>query len=475
MAGDPREAAPRMHRPTSLPVPRSARAALAVLAVVASACGGDPAAPAERLRPAPAEPPLAAITCTARPAQAVVSCADAADAAGGVRASRILGGQGVSVRLTSTDLRFDAAAGLLEATVTVQNLTGERIGTPDGTRPTGVRVFFHSAPATTDGSGGVEVEGEDGRRIFTGSDQPFYHYPQALAPGEVSNGRRWRWRVPPSVGAFTFEVLVEAETVPALVFEAVDGGNRDLWRVSLHGGDLARLTTSTSDDTYPTVGGGRVVFTSYRTGNAELFSVPLAGGAETRLTTTPAKEIQPALSRDGRMLAFARDGGGFFRLWAGADAGSAARLTGSYGDGPPIEGSPAWAPDGLRVAFMSTAGGTADLWAASAGGTPSLLAGGPHAEVEPAWSPDGKRVAFVSNRDGDDEIYLLTLATGAVERLTERAGSDAQPAWLRDGRLAWLARDGAAAEVRWMHPDAPRAAHVVPVGALRPLRLAAGR
>ena len=50
----------------------------------------------------------------------------------------------------------------------------------------------------------------------------------------------------------------------------------------------------------PAVHGDTVVFVA----EGDLWSVPLAGGRATRLTTHPAAEGRPAISPDGKLLAF---------------------------------------------------------------------------------------------------------------------------------------------------------------------------
>ena len=76
---------------------------------------------------------------------------------------------------------------------------------------------------------------------------------------------------------------------------------------------------------------------------------------------------------------------------------------------------PALSPDAREIVFSS--GG--DLWTVPAiGGDARLLVSHPATESRPLWSPDGTRLAFISTRTGNGDIYVLTLATGAVQRIT---------------------------------------------------------
>ena len=57
-------------------------------------------------------------------------------------------------------------------------------------------------------------------------------------------------------------------------------------------------------------------------------------------------------------------------------------------------------------------------------------------ESRPLYSPDGKQLAFISSRTGNGDIYLLTLATGELKRLTFDDAFDQLDGWSRDGR--WI-------------------------------------
>jgi tricorn protease len=99
----------------------------------------------------------------------------------------------------------------------------------------------------------------------------------------------------------------------------------------------------------------------------------------------------------------------------------------------PSMSDPAISPDGKEIAFAS--GG--DIWTvAASGGEAHLLVTHPATESRPLYSPDGTRLAFVSTRTGAGNIYVLTLATGELMRLTYSDRPDALDAWSHDGK--WI-------------------------------------
>lgn len=266
-------------------------------------------------------------------------------------------------------------------------------------------------------------------------------------------------------GALSLAVQVP----PTVVFDMVSAGNRDVYQVALDGQDLQRLTTEPADDASPAVAGATVVFVSYRAGNAELYSVPLGGGAATRLTTTAQAETSPALSADGQRLAFTFEPSGVGKVFtATATNQNRAQAAPGFGFAGSPETAPTWAPAGDRLAFVGTASGTADIFQVAPGGQPTLVVGGPHAYVNPAWSPDGARIAFASNRDGDPAVYVVPVAGGAVTRLSERPGTEAEPAWTADGRLVYVemltgSADGRTSRLVWIDPADPSRVHAIPV------------
>jgi dipeptidyl aminopeptidase/acylaminoacyl peptidase len=271
---------------------------------------------------------------------------------------------------------------------------------------------------------------------------------------------------------------LEVAAPPAIVFDMMRDGNRDIYRVALDGRDLARLTVHPGDDRRPTAAGGTIVFTSYRDGNAELYSIAAAGGAERRLTSTAANETEATLSRDGQRLAFVSDASGMGRIRiASADATGPRAVTQGLGFGGSIESTPTWAPDGQRLAFMATAAGRADLYVVPAGGgIPEALAPATAADVEPAWSLDGRWIAFASTRGGGQtDLYMVHVDTREVRRLTHRAEPDAQPTWLPDGRLVYTAWVDGSARLRWLDPAQPSEVYEIPTGAGTPMNPAAIR
>jgi hypothetical protein len=187
------------------------RAGLCAVLLSAAACTDrNPAAlPPQAAPPGPAG--AATLQCTADVRAGTLSCAAASAAAANVSAV-ILGGQGTNVRLASSGTSYDVQSSILRSKVTVENLTGQVLGTTNGASPSldGIRVFFASGPTVTGGTGTVTVANADGEAVFTGAGQPYFRYVQILMPGDTSAAREWRFAVSPTVTTFVFSVYVSA-------------------------------------------------------------------------------------------------------------------------------------------------------------------------------------------------------------------------------------------------------------------------
>jgi serine/threonine-protein kinase len=158
-------------------------------------------------------------------------------------------------------------------------------------------------------------------------------------------------------------------------------------------------------------------------------------GSPRRLTGAPGWEAEPAVSPDGKLVAFVSDEKGAADLWVvDARGGDPRRLTGDGGE----DHAPAWFPDGEAIAFASRRGGQEGVWKVSKQGgvaTPLLMNA-----TDPAISPDGTRLAFArASARGRYTIWVAPLADlgGARELTTDRDehgfSTNRRPAWSPDG------------------------------------------
>jgi Tol biopolymer transport system component/predicted Ser/Thr protein kinase len=162
----------------------------------------------------------------------------------------------------------------------------------------------------------------------------------------------------------------------------------------------------------------------------------------TRLTSDSGLTTDPALSPDGKLLAYASDRGGEGNLdiWVQqVGGGEPMRLTRDPAD----EHEPAFSPDGTKIAFRSEReGGAIYVVSALGGAARKIAAGGRGAQ----FSPDGNWIAYWTGQfgggqfvRGNSKTYVVGSAGGAPKQVQPGFAAAAYPVWWPDGnRLLFL-------------------------------------
>jgi hypothetical protein len=173
-------------------------------------------------------------------------------------------------------------------------------------------------------------------------------------------------------------------------------------------------------------------------------------GRETiaRLTDSTSFDDFPALSRDGKRVAYTSNRTSANELWvAEADGSNARQITFHR---RPLVLSPQWSPDGRHLAFSSETGGNRDIYVIAADGSNSeRLTSEPSAEGSPSWSRDGRSIYFRSDRGGFGQIWKVARGGGRWVRVTE--GEASQGFESPDGRVLYFTRNVGAPGI-WAAP-----------------------
>jgi WD40 repeat protein len=119
--------------------------------------------------------------------------------------------------------------------------------------------------------------------------------------------------------------------------------------------------------------------------------------------------------------------------------------------------SPNWSPDNRQIAFSGISfAGLSDLYLVDvASGELQRLTNDFYYDHDPAWSPDGRVIAFSSDRsfhgrDGFINLFLYDVENGAIQYITKGEHNDYSPAWSPDGQSLAFASDRDGSFNLWM-------------------------
>lgn len=218
-----------------------------------------------------------------------------------------------------------------------------------------------------------------------------------------------------------------------IVYASGASGTRDLWIVTREGSSRP-LTGGPANDAWPAVSpdGRYIAFVSDRAGQKNIWRVDLDGGRPRQLTSGPCED-GPAPSASGRWVVY-RDCAASRTLWkVPAEGGRPVQLTRRAAGRPAVSpdgrliAAAIWYEKGIRTALYPFDGGEPvrilDLWC-----------------LTPHWTPDGGAVACMSWRTGVANVVSIPLKGDRTTTHTDfPSGRLEYFAWSPDGSLA-LAR-----------------------------------
>ncbi|HEX5576309.1 MAG TPA: hypothetical protein VFX42_10580, partial [Gemmatimonadales bacterium] len=191
----------------------------------------------------------------------------------------------------------------------------------------------------------------------------------------------------------------------------------------------------------------------------------LVVGRSEQLTSDPGLEIQPAISPDGRLVAYSAGNSSRMRIFIRPVGGG--RTIPLSDDSTAVETQARWSPDGTSLLFL-TRGGVSVTPALGGSSRPVVAPASENVVRAAAWSPGGQDIAFVRG----DSLQMMPLAGGPTRWLA--SGPDLHScSWSPDGR--WIAcvslNEESAMPGSQFGNLAPSAIVLIPATGGRPIRL----
>jgi eukaryotic-like serine/threonine-protein kinase len=244
----------------------------------------------------------------------------------------------------------------------------------------------------------------------------------ALAAAPAGPWRRPSWLGPRATAIFMAVVAVVVAGLSWRLWTPESGAPRP---------SLVRLTSDVGWTDHPAISrdGKLLAFASDRggEGNLDIWVQQIPDGSPVRLTRDAGDDIDPSFSADGSRIAFhsSRSGGGVYVI---PTLGGEGRLLAKGGY------SPRFSPDGAWIAYgvAESPGSRIDV-APAAGGPSRDVTAGFYLAQAPVWSADGRHLLFWGQRDrnagpeGNVDWYVASMPDGAVSR------TDARTVLLREG------------------------------------------
>jgi TolB protein len=222
-----------------------------------------------------------------------------------------------------------------------------------------------------------------------------------------------------------------------IAFVSNRAGNNDIYVINPDRTGLKLLTDDSSSDSFPSWSpdGQYIVFTSDMRGGQKLFIMNKFGALVRQLTSGEGEDYGAKWSPDGETIVFSSNRSGAWKIYTISRFGGEVvdilknkDLKFSY--------NPAWSPDGKQIAFEAQSNdGNRDIYIMNVNGNNvQRITTDEGLDQKPSWMPDGKKIVFTSNRYGYPDIFTINLDGTGVTPLTSHDVLDNDPAISPDGK-----------------------------------------
>jgi len=248
---------------------------------------------------------------------------------------------------------------------------------------------------------------------------------------------------------------------------------------------LSQVTFAEAIEEFPALSpqGKRLAFCREAGPVRKVLVKDLETGQESALTPGESDDIQPDWSPDGRSLLFARsrepgrkiEPVDVFGAYEGADIWSVELSNGKEVLLLENAANPSHSPDGKRIAFDASWAGPRRIWIADERGRNPQQATSDTSEAvahtRPRWSPDGRRIVFQDIERTKFNVRVVDLDSKVLSWITNDDVQDICPVWSASGFVYFTSYRSGGLNI-WR---VPVTAGGEPVGPLQQLTTGAGQ
>lgn len=219
-----------------------------------------------------------------------------------------------------------------------------------------------------------------------------------------------------------------------LAYVSFESQKAVVWVQDLFSGERRMLANFRGSNSAPawSPDGKRLALTLSQDGLAQVYTMPASGGTPVRLTSSNAIDTEAVFSPDGNHVYFVSDRGGGPQIYRVAAGGSndVERVTyaGSYNI------SPAISPDGKLLAYISREGNAYRVMTQELETSAVVLISDTQDDESPSFAPNGRLLVYASRMQGSDVLMTSTLDGKIKTRLLSSGSDMREPAWGPYGR-----------------------------------------
>ena len=177
---------------------------------------------------------------------------------------------------------------------------------------------------------------------------------------------------------------------------------------------------------------GEILFTSNRRGPWDLWAVDV-NSFKTSMFSVGAEAYGLSYSADTKRVVFEKRSVDT-NLWR-IDLNNGETENSKFASSTRWDDNPSFSNSGEHLAFVSDRSGAPEIWIAEIASGKSrrvtYFDGG--LVLRPRWSLDDKKIVFNARINGNADVYILSMDSGAIVRVTDHPAIDATPVWSHDG------------------------------------------